>query len=129
MKFPIKIMKEVTITVNGKDYQGMLNETETAEKVYNALPVEDEGQLWGDEIYFEVPVRADNEQPTEDLEVGDLAYWPQGNSLCIFYGETPASTGDKPKPAGPVTVVGKVKGDLDSLKNISQPHLKVTKSD
>ncbi len=120
-------MKEIAITINKKKYQGQLNDTEIAAQIYQELPLKGEANFWGHEIYFEIPIQAGNEQPTEDLEIGDLAYWPQGNSLCIFYGKTPASVDESPKPAGPVTVVGKVTDDLKELRKLDQAQVKVTK--
>ncbi len=68
-----------------------------------------------------------NEKPTEELKVGDLAYWPEGNGFCIFYGKTPASTNDEPKPASSVTIIGKIKGNLEKLKKLNEAKIKITK--
>jgi hypothetical protein len=66
----------------------------TAEEVWNELPIEGEAQLWGDEIYFPIPVSTEAEpEAWEEVEVGDVGYWPPGNALCLFFGRTPASTG------------------------------------
>ena len=118
-------MKKIEIFINEQKFEGELNETETAEKIYQALPIESEGNFWGNEIYFEIPLKAENENPTQDLKIGDLAYWPAGNCFCIFYGKTPASTNDEPRPASPVTVVGKIKGELDKLKKLTQAKVKM----
>ena len=76
---------KINIFINNQKYEGELNNTETAKKIYEILPIESEGNFWGNEIYFEIPVEMANEKPTEELKVGDLAYWPEGNSFCIFY--------------------------------------------
>jgi len=89
---------------------------ETVKAILNALPVESRVNRWGDEIYFTIPVEVLPEAATEDVEVGDVAYWPPGKALCIFFGPTPISEGEKPKPASPVNVVGKVKGDVKLLR-------------
>ena len=89
---------------------------ETTKAILNALPFESRVNRWGDEIYFTIPVDAEPENPTSDVEVGDVAYWPPGKALCIFFGPTPISEGEKPKPASPVNVVGKVKGDATVLR-------------
>lgn len=83
----------------------------TAEAIYTALPITGRANRWGDEIYFSIPVSIDQENAEEEVEVGDLAYWPPGNGFCIFFGRTPASTRDKPKAASPVNVFGNIIGD------------------
>ena len=55
----------------------------------------------------------------EVVEMGDLGYWPPGRAFCIFFGTTPASQGDEIRPASAVTVVGKVQGEVTTLKQVS----------
>ena len=113
--------KEIVITVNEKSFRGELNDTDTAELIGDELPIEASPSFWGEEIYFEIPVNlAENEDPEEELEVGDLAYWPDGNAFCIFYGPTPSSEGSEPRPASPVTVVGRLSGDISGLRDFDR---------
>lgn len=91
----------------------------TAEKILKALPIEAQGETWGEEIYFSIPVRAGPESPQDVVQKGDLAYWPPGRAFCIFFGRTPASRGDEIRPASPVNVFGRVLGDLSSLSRFS----------
>jgi hypothetical protein len=121
-------MKKINIFINNQKFEAELNETETAEKIYESLPIEAEGDFWGNEIYFEIPVQMPNEKPTEDVKVGDLGYWPEGNGFCIFYGRTPASTNEEPKPASPVTIIGKIKGNLEELKKLKEAKVRIEKS-
>ena len=72
-------MKKINIFINEEKFETELNETETAQRIYKSLPIEAEGNFWGNEIYFEIPVEMENENPTENLKVGDLAYWPEGS--------------------------------------------------
>ncbi len=89
----------------------------TAEEIWDRLPIEGEAQLWGDEIYFPIPVSTEAEPGArEEVEVGDVGYWPSGNALCLFFGRTPASTGEKPRAASPVTVVGKIVEGIEDCK-------------
>lgn len=111
--------KLITIKIGDKKFDADLNDTKIANEIYNNLSIEASGNYWGDEIYFSIPIDMDNEKPQDEVEVGDLAYWPQGNGFCIFYGKTPASTGDKPKPASPVTVIGKIDAAPEELRNLS----------
>ncbi len=89
--------------------------------IWDALPFAGTGQTWGDEIYFRVPVAAELENPRETVEIGDIGYWPTGHAFCIFYGRTPASSGDDIVPASPVDVIGRVTSDVSVLKGITDP--------
>jgi hypothetical protein len=96
-----------------------LNDSETSQKIIEALPIHGEAQVWGGEIYFPINVSAELESDaTEVLEEGQLAYWPPGKAFCIFFGPTPASQGDEIKAASAVNVVGKIQGDLSDLWTI-----------
>jgi hypothetical protein len=90
----------------------------TVKAVWEALPIEAQANTWGDEIYFSIPVslKAENAQPT--VEVGDVGYWPPGQGFCIFFGPTPISRGNEIRPANPVNVFGKVKGDPRVFKKV-----------
>jgi hypothetical protein len=83
----------------------------TANKIQEYLPIVSTASTWGDEIYFDTGITAPAQEATLDVDVGDIAYWPEGKCLCIFFGATPVSTGDKPVPASEVVVIGK--GDVD----------------
>lgn len=120
-------MKKIKIFINNQEFEAELNETKTAKRIYEILPIEAEGNFWGNEIYFEIPLEMENENPTENLKTGDLAYWPEGNSLCIFYGRTPVSKNDMPKPASPVTIVGGTKRNIDELKKLKEAKIKIIK--
>lgn len=96
-----------------------LNETDTARKIWDALPIEKRGNTWGDEIYFAIPVKAGEENPKEVVQEGDIAYWPPGSAFCIFFGPTPASRGNEIRPASPVNVVGKLLGDPKEFRKVS----------
>jgi hypothetical protein len=110
---------KIKIIIGGRSFDAELNETETAKRIYEALPIEATGSLWGDEIYFKIPLEMENESPQYIVEVGDLAYWPPGSAFCIFFGRTPASTDERPKPASPVTVVGRIKAQPEELKGLN----------
>ena len=106
----------IRIRVGEIELDAELNESETAKAVLEALPFEGGFNTWGDEIYFEIPVQAGPEDPQETVALGDLAYWPPGKAFCIFYGKTPASSGDEIRPASPVNPIGRVLGDVTVLK-------------
>jgi hypothetical protein len=95
-----------------------LNDSETANALWRALPVEATAQTWGDEIYFDVGVTASPESPREVVELGDLGYWPPGRAFCIFFGPTPMSRGDEIRPASAVNLLGRVIGDPTVFRNV-----------
>ncbi len=110
---------KIKIILDQNSLRAELNETETAKAIAEELPVESRPNFWGDEIYFSVPVDLDeNEHPETELTVGDLAYWPEGSAFCIFFGPTPASEGPEPRPASPVTVIGRLVDDPELLRNV-----------
>lgn len=90
---------------------------ETAKALIDALPFESRVSRWGDEVYFDIPVSASEENSQIEVEVGDLGYWPSGSCFCIFFGRTPSSSGDKPAAASPVNVFGKVLGETTIFKD------------
>ena len=107
-------MKSGNIEANAE-----LKNTETAKKIYNALPLTGMANRWGQEIYFSIPVYLEEEKDSKEVVgMGDVAYWPTGNCFCIFFGKTPASKGNEPRAASKVNVFGKVIGDTTMLKNI-----------
>jgi hypothetical protein len=95
-----------------------LNETATAEAIWNALPIEAQANTWGDEVYFSIPVYLEEENAQEIVEKGDLGYWPVGNAFCIFFGRTPASRGDEIRPASAVNVFGRLEDDPTIFKRV-----------
>lgn len=103
--------RRVRISAGTVAAYAILNDTKVAEEVWNALPLEVRMQTWGEELYGGVQMDLPLESPQEVVERGDLAYWPPGHALCIFFGPTPASTGDEPRAASEVTVFGRVEGD------------------
>lgn len=111
--------REIEIWVGGKAFSATLNESITARQTLDALPLSGDGSRWGDEIYFDIGIELDPTNPQEEVEIGDIAYWRPGKALCLFFGRTPASTSDRPRAASPVTVVGKLVGDIENLKSIT----------
>ena len=109
-------MRKIKITAGDVVAEATLLDNETADAIWEALPITARGSTWGDEIYFGIPVHLDEEDAQAVVELGDLGYWPPGNALCIFYGPTPASRGDEIRPASPVNVWGKIVGDPKVFK-------------
>jgi hypothetical protein len=110
---------KIKITIGKLEMEADLNDTPTAKKVAEALPIKASFDTWGDEIYFAIPVTAKlDDSAKEVVELGDLGYWPTGKAFCIFFGQTPMSKPGKIIPASAVNIIGKVKGDPAQLKKV-----------
>jgi len=90
----------------------------TAKAIWEALPFESSANRWGDEVYFDTPVKVEAENAQQDVDVGDIAYWPEGNGFCIFFGPTPVSKDERPRAYSPVNVFGKVAGDPSIFRRV-----------
>jgi hypothetical protein len=112
-------MNTITLSVGNTSLMAELNDSPTAQQIWQALPIEGEANRWGDEIYFEIPVKAGQEPDArEQVEVGELGYWPVGHAFCIFFGPTPVSTDERPRAYSPVNILGRVIGDATRFRNV-----------
>jgi len=110
--------RAIRITAGQVSAVAQLNDSKTANAIWDALPLEAKAETWGDEIYFGIPVNAEADGAKEVVALGDLAYWPPGHAFCIFFGPTPASRGNEIRPASPVNVVGCVSDDATVFKKV-----------
>lgn len=117
--------RRVKITVGEVVLTAELDQSETARRIWEALPLEATGSRWGEEIYFDVPVEVGEEDPREVVEEGDLGYWPPGRAFCLFWGPTPSSEGDEIRPASPVNVFGRILEDARQLGRAGTTRVKV----
>jgi uncharacterized protein len=110
--------RRIRITAGSVAADAVLDDSSTAQAVWNALPLAIPGDTWGDEIYFGIPVKVKAERPRETVEMGDLGYWPPGSAFCIFFGPTPASRGTEIRPASAVNVFGRILDDPRVFKKV-----------
>ena len=93
--------------------------TSTIEALLASLPFESMANRWGAEVYFEAPFHSELEKDARaEMSIGDVAYWPDGNAIAIFFGRTPASTDERPRAYGPCNIVGSVEGSPAALGRI-----------
>jgi len=112
-------MRRIRITADDISATATLNESSTADAIWNALPLEAQANTWGEEIYFGIPVHLNEADGASDVvDMGDLGYWPTGHAFCIFFGRTPASKGDEIRAASAVNVFGRVEGDAMVLGGV-----------
>ncbi len=108
---------KIRITVGSVQLDAELKSTKTAQEVYAALPIESPVNTWGEEFYFKMAgVKDHRETATNQVKVGDVAFWGAGQVLAIFFGRTPMSMGQDPVPADRVNVIGHILGDASVLQ-------------
>jgi hypothetical protein len=112
-------MVKIVIEAGSVSMEAELNDSQTAQQIGEALPIEGRANTWGDEIYFEIPVvAAQAPDARAQVEVGELGYWPVGHAFCIFFGPTPVSTDGRPRAYSPVNILGRISGDASLFRTV-----------
>ncbi len=113
-------MTKIIFEFENISVEAELNDSPTSKDLINLLPLKGISQIWGEEIYFSTSINRENDDwAKETVELGDIAFWPPGNAICLFFGKTPVSQGDEIRPASPTNVMGKIIGDLEILKTVN----------
>jgi hypothetical protein len=114
-------MVKVRIAWKGGEVTANLRDTPTAKQLVTVLPCEASANNWGDEVYFEVPLKAVLESDAQQVvEPGTVCFWVQGSSLALPFGPTPVSKGDECRLVTRCNVLGKIEGEPRRLKQVKQ---------
>lgn len=107
----------ITIEIGKVTLKAELNDSASAKSLLEALPKQVSLSRWGDEYYGNCGIKVQQASDArEEMKVGELALWPPGSALCIFFGPTPASSGREPRAASPVNPIGRLLDDPAPLK-------------
>ncbi|MHA1188381.1 MAG: cyclophilin-like fold protein [Candidatus Heimdallarchaeota archaeon] len=102
--YPVKFTIEGIGEAEGEFYR--VKAPRSVEDVYYALPVSGRAKIYENaELYFLIDIQVKAEHPTFDVTEGDIAYWPMGKAICVFW-----------KPYSEVNIMGKITKNLDVFK-------------
>ena len=111
---------DIRFSIGSLQMEAKLNDSSTARLIASRLPFDAKAELWGKEVYFYIGPKVELEPAyaADVVEAGDVAYWPQGPCLCLFFGPTPSSRDGKIMPASAVTVLGRLTGEIKQLEKV-----------
>jgi hypothetical protein len=110
---------KIRIKIGGETRIAGLNGSSTAHAFAERLPLKISMSRWGEEYYGNCGLSTALENGArEEMAIGELAFWPQGSALCIFFGPTPASIDTEPRAVSPVNPIGMIEGDIAFLKKL-----------
>ena len=96
-----------------------LRETPSVNQLVKILPCEANANTWGEEVYFELPLKLALEADAQQIvEPGTVCFWVEGHSLALPIGPTPASKGQESRLVTRCNVLGNIVGDPRELKKV-----------
>ena len=112
-------MARIRIAWKGGEVIANLRETSSVNQILKILPCDARANTWGDEVYFELPVKLALESDAQQVvEPGTVCFWVEGSALALPFGPTPISKGGECRLASRCNVLGKIEGDPRELKKV-----------
>lgn len=109
-------MTQITITVGTISIDCETLDTPTAKAILDAIPFTSRASTWGDEVYFSTPLSLEREPDARELmQLGEIAFWNDGDAIAIGYGETPVSAPGEIRLASPANVWARALNDVTVL--------------
>ncbi len=112
-------MREILIRAGEVAIRARLRDTLTADCIWQALPIYSKTQTWGQEVYFSAPLSVDPEPEARDVvEVGEIAFWPDGDAIAIGFGPTPISCNGEIRLASPCNIWAQALDDVTAFRSV-----------
>jgi hypothetical protein len=113
------VAKRIRFDFGALTLDAELLDTPTAHAIAAALPISASVMTWGEEVYFETPVKMAREAGARAVVTpGEVAYWPEGCCIALGFGRTPLSQGDETRLAAPCNVFARALGDVKTLAKV-----------
>ena len=114
------MVRKIEICINEHRIRLNLLDTTTADAIFAALPFESSAQTWGEEVYFSIPVSNQtlDDDAKDVVELGEIAYWVEGDCIAIGFGPTPISHANEIRLAARTNIWAHTNDDLTTLKNV-----------
>ena len=113
-------MNKIIIRTRTANFEAQLDDSDISNAIWLDSPHKLDINMLGSMIYCDMPLKVvlPKEGRTDEMEIGDIAYWPGPGAFCIFFGPTPLSGEDgKPVAPYPMIKIGKVIGDCSEMEN------------
>ncbi|MEO0792187.1 MAG: cyclophilin-like family protein [Pseudomonadota bacterium] len=96
-----------------------LHATETADRIWHALPLHSIVETWGESLHFEIPLRIGRDRTARiNGRAGEVYYWIDDERIVLPWGPTPISRDHEIRLMRPCNVWGEVIGNARMFEGL-----------